>query len=102
MDDCFVPWRKLISISTCIVLLTNLNDNITNTVEQAKYYYSENENNQKLNFLDIMIILHNNGKIDTDIFYRITNTHNYLRYHARVKNSIPFTLAKKITNILFG
>ena len=56
---------------------------------------------KKLNFLDIMIILHNNGKIDTGIFYKITNTHDYLRYDSNhpvyVKNNIPFTLAKKIT-----
>ena len=47
-----------------------------------------------------MIILHNNEIIDTDISYKITNTHDYLRYDSNhpvhVKNNIPFTLAKKI------
>ena len=98
MDDCFVPWPKFISISTFIKLLNDLDDNITYTVEPSKYYHSENY--QKLNFLDIMITLNDNGKIDTDIFYKITNTHGYLRYDSNHpvhdKNNIPFTLAKKI------
>ena len=89
MDDCFVPWSKLISISTFIKLLNDLDDNITYTVEPSKFYHSENY--QKLNFLDIMIILNDNGKIDTDIFYKVTNTHVFFDM---IKNNIPFTLAK--------
>ena len=102
MDDCFVPWPKLISISTFIKLLNDLDGNIAYTVEPSKYYHSENY--QILNFLDIMIILNDNGKIDTDIFYKVTNTHDYLRYDSNhpvhVKNNTPF-FSEKNNCILF-
>ena len=55
---------------------------------------------QKLNFLDITIILYEDRRIVTDIYYKDTNTHDYLDYHSshpkHVKDNIPFTLAKKI------
>ena len=100
MDDCFTPWPKIISVSTFKEILNNLDDEIRFTIEPAVHYQKEGQNHQKLNFLDVMIILHENGKIETDIYYKDTNTHDYLHYDSdhptHVKDNIPFTLAKKI------
>ena len=53
-----------------------------------------------INFLDITVLLHENGHIETDIFYKETNTHNYLNYNSHhpnhIKYNIPFNLAKCI------
>jgi hypothetical protein len=53
-----------------------------------------------VNFLDISIILENSIKIKTDIYYKETNTHDYLNYNSHhpyhIKNNIPFNLAKRI------
>ena len=59
-----------------------------------------NEVCQILNFLDISVILHPTGHIETDIYYKVTNTHDYLSFHSHhplhIKNNIPFVLAKRI------
>ena len=51
-------------------------------------------------FLSLKVISEPNGQILTDIFYKETNTHEYLHYDshhpAHVKNNIPYCLAKRI------
>ena len=50
--------------------------------------------------LDITIILHDSKIIETEIFYKQTNTHDYLHYDSHhpqhIKNNIPYNLAKRI------
>ena len=45
-------------------------------------------------------MLHSDGRIETDIYYKDTNSHDYLHYNSHhpehVKKNIPYTLAKKI------
>ena len=61
---------------------------------------TKHENEQHINFLDATVILHKNGKIETDVFYKDTNTHDYLDYRSHhpihVKNNIPYNMAKRI------
>ena len=102
IDDCFQPWSRSADINTFFNLLNDLHPDITFTMEKGvkvqgstcSIFYI------KLNFLDITIILHQDGRIETDIFYKDTNTHDYLDYYSshptHVKDNIPFTLAKKI------
>ena len=44
--------------------------------------------------------MHENGYVETDIFYKETNTHDYLNYDSHhpyhIKYNIPFNLAKRI------
>ena len=100
MDDCFTPWPKAMDIFTFKNLLNNLDENIRFTLDPAEHFNKGCEIYQKLNFLDITVILHKNGKVDTDIYYKDTNTHDYLDYHSdhptHIKNNIPFNLAKRI------
>ena len=55
---------------------------------------------QVLKFLDVSIILHQNGQLETDIFYKETNSHDYLNYFSHhpqhTKQNIPYNLAKRI------
>ena len=52
------------------------------------------------NFLSLKVYTTATGKIITDIYYKETNTHEYLHYNshhpAHVKNNIPYCLAKTI------
>ena len=45
-------------------------------------------------------MLHPNGKVETEIFYKETNTHCYLHYDthhpSHIKRNIPYNLAKRI------
>ena len=55
---------------------------------------------QVLNFLDVSTILHQNGRLETDIFYKETNWYDYLNYFSHhpehTKQNIPYNLAKRI------
>ena len=100
IDDCFQPWPRSTNIKTFFDLLNDLHPDITFTMEKGIEQSTLSITNQKLNFLDITIILKDDGSIETDIFYKDTNTHDYLDYYSshpkHVKDNIPFTLAKKI------
>ena len=55
---------------------------------------------QTFDFLDITIILYEDGKVETDIYYKPTNSHQYLDYNSfhpqHIKDNVPFGLAKRI------
>ena len=97
IDDCFQPWPRSVDINIFLDLLNDLHPDINFTMEKG---VAHTRFSVKLNFLDITIILHQDGRIETDIYYKDTNTHDYLDYHSshpkHVKDNIPFTLAKKI------
>ena len=52
------------------------------------------------NFLSLKVFKHQSGTITTDIYYKETNTHEYLHYDSHhsshVKDNIPYCLAKTI------
>ena len=102
IDDCFQPWLRSANIDVFLDLLNDLHPDISFTMEKGVKVQGSKRSifYIKLNFLDITIILHQDGRIETDIFYKDTNTHDYLNYYSshpkHVKDNIPFTLAKKI------
>ena len=75
------------------------------TVEKRKHSCKQDFNTfvQVLHFLDVSFILHQNGRIKTGIFYKETNSHEYLNYFSyhleHTKQNIPHNLAKR--TILF-
>ena len=72
------------------------------TVEKRKYSCEQNFDTfvQVLNFLDVSIILHQNGQLETDIFLKETNSHDYLIYFSHhqehKKQNLPYNLPKWI------
>ena len=70
------------------------------TFENPEIIYENEKKVEVLNFLDIKVILHEDNSVETDIYYRPTNTHDYLPYHSahpdHTKNNIPYNLAKRI------
>ena len=53
-----------------------------------------------LNFLDVNVILHEDGQVETDVYYKATNSHDYLDFDSHhpthIKENIPFNLEKRI------
>ena len=83
------------------IVLSNLHPTIAFTVEPAKL-----DNFSKIltiNFSYITVLLHENGYVETDIFGKETNIHDYLNYNNHhpnhIKCSISFNLAKP--NLVF-
>ena len=70
------------------------------TFENREIIYENEKKVQVLNFLDVKIILHEGNSVETDIYYKPTNTHDYLPYNSahpdHTKNNIPYNLAKRI------
>ncbi|XP_065650904.1 uncharacterized protein LOC136079116 [Hydra vulgaris] len=100
IDDGFVALLKSINVNLLIKCLNSLHPDIKNTEEQSKISYTNTSQYQFLNFLDKTVILHDNNIIETDIFYKPTNSHDYLNYKSHhpkhTKENILFTLAKRI------
>ena len=96
IDDGFILLKSTIDIYVLTNILNNLHPMIKFTVEPGK----QTTDQQEINFLDIMVILNRNGTIETDIYYKETNCHDYLNYHSHhpihIKNNIPYNLAKRI------
>ena len=55
---------------------------------------------QVWNFLDVSIILHQNGGLETVLIYKETNSHDYVNYFSHhsghKKQNISYNLAKRI------
>ena len=53
-----------------------------------------------------MVIKNEHGKVETDIYYKKINNHEYLNYNSHhpthIKNNIPFNLAKRIIVFCFN
>ena len=101
IDDGFILWLKDMNLERFKSIMNNLHPSIKWTFELGEtVVLRSGEEVKKLNLLDILILLYLDGRIETDIFYKDTNTHDYLLYNSHhpehVKNNIPFTLAKKI------
>lgn len=100
MDDGITPWPKALDINVFNRILNNLDEKIEFTMEPASIKSSNNEDYQSLNYLDIAVILHPTGQIETDIYYKPTNTHDYLDFYSHhpihIKKNIPYVLSKRI------
>ena len=86
---------KIASLDHFDNLLNNLHPRIKFTKE-----WSEKE----INFLDVTVIKNTNGKVTTDVFYKATDSFNYVNFksgHPRhTKINIPFNLARRIRTIV--
>ena len=98
MDDGFLPCHSALGLNTLKNVLNNLHPTIKFTVEREKF--DTFSKTLVINFLDITVLLLENGYIEINLFYKETNTHNYLNYNSHhpnhIKCNIPFNLAKRI------
>ena len=67
------------------------------TFEKPEIIYENEKEKHVLSFLDVK---HEGNSVETDTYYKPTNTHDYLpynsAYHDQRKNNIPYNLAKRI------
>ena len=102
MDDGFVLWPKNANIDVLRKLLNELHPSQKFTVEKRKNSCEQKFDTfvQLLNFSDVSIILNQNGRLETDIFYKETNSHDYFNYFSHhpehKKQNIPYNLTKLI------
>lgn len=95
LDDIFLVFKARFGpVSYIQNLLNEMDPNLQFTMEQ---------DNNSLPFLDVMVY-RENQQIKTDIFYKATDTHNFLRFDSchpkHTKISIPYSQAKRICLIV--
>ena len=101
MDNGFLLWPVRLNFDNFMTCLNNLHLSIKYTFEKAKITKDEKGNQiQVLNFLDVNVILNDKNEISTDVYYKDTNTHDYLPYDSAhresCKKNVPYNLAKRI------
>ena len=100
MDDGIIFLPCHICKNVFLSHLNEMNKDIVFTLEDSEKVMLKNKQIERINFLDISIIIDENGVINTDIYYKTTNSHDYLHYDSfhpvHTLNNIPYCLAKKI------
>ena len=95
LDDIFVKWRK--SFGDSSDLLRDMND------LDAKINFTLDKGNS-IPFLDVRFSLTVTNELSTDIFYKETDSHNYVPFFSfhphRTLTNIPYTLARRICTIV--
>ena len=78
LDDCFIFWTKgEDDLEIFHSILNNLHPNLTFTIEQS---------DEKLPFLDVLL-LKNGNRIITDIYFKETDSKQYLNFHSCHRNT---------------
>ena len=95
LDDVFLKWRmSLGDPKDFFDVLNNIEDKINFTMESGK----------RIPFLDVLFILGDDGRLSTDIYYKPTDTHNYVQFGSfhphKTLTNIPFTLARRVCIIV--
>ena len=89
LDDCLLIWKTSFAHPSTIL-------DILNTLHIDIQFTNEISNLHTVPFLDLLISI-TDGKINTDIFYKATDTHRYLPFHSchpkHIKINIPYNLA---------
>ena len=95
LDDGFIPWLKRFGDS--VYLENKLND------LHPKLTFTFEKSSESISFLDVQVYIED-SKVKTDIFYKPTDSHNFLRFdscHPRhTKTNIPFGQARRICTIV--
>jgi hypothetical protein len=72
-----------------------INNRLKFTMEKSK---------EKINFLDITVEINEQGTISTDIFYKMTDSHQYLDFYSchpkHVRTNIPYNMMRRISRIV--
>ena len=72
LDDCFIPWTKTVSdLESLHNILNNLYIDIKFTLQFS---------NTEQSFLDVLV-KNRDGKIETDIYYKDTDSKQYLLFY---------------------
>ncbi len=94
LDDCFIIWPKEWDLEEFTTFLNELHTDINFTKDCSDH---------EIPFLDILVYMVE-GNIKTTIFYKTTDSHQYLHYNSchprHTKNSIPYAQARRLCTII--
>lgn len=96
IDDTFILWPFTEdALAKFIGLLNSMNSSVSYTVEKSY---------KNLSFLDILVYKDDNDVLKTDIYYKATDSHNFLHFNSNhprhIIRNIPYNQAKRISKIV--
>jgi len=95
LDDCFIYWPDhLGNVTEFLQILNSMH---------PKLQFTMNISKTEIPFLDILL-LNKDGHIETDIYYKATDSHNYVPFSSchphHTKLNIPYSIARRICTIV--
>ena len=95
LDDIFLKWRCSLGDPYSLLRdMNNLDPKIRFTMEMGK----------SLPFLDVRFTLTDSNELETDIYYKATDSHNYVPFFSfhphKTLTNIPYSLARRICTIV--
>ena len=100
MDDGIVFLPAHICKNKFLSILNAMDPAIEFTLEESETATVLGKKVERLNFLDISTMIDDEGLTSTDIYYKSTNSHDYLHYDSfhpeHTLKNIPYCLAKRI------
>ena len=96
LDDCFINWNTVIAeVTELLLTIHNLHKGIKFTMDAHP---------TKNTFLQIFLGVNNNNKVITDIYYKPTDTFQFLPFTSchpkHIKKNVPYNLARRIWTIV--
>ena len=82
MDDGFIFWPLKLNFGNFKTCLNNMHPSSKFKFENPEIIYENEKKVQVLNFSDVKTILHEDNSVETDFYYKPTNTHDYLLYNS--------------------
>ena len=100
MDDGIVSLPSSMDIAKFSKILNSMDRRLKFTIERARQEQDHGRVFKIVSFLDVWLRHHLDSTIETDVFYKSTNNHDYLDYFSHhpqhVKDNVPYNLAKRI------
>ena len=95
LDDIFLKWKNSLGNPSDLLLAMNsLDPKIKFTMESG----------DSLPFLDVKFTLESDNSLSTDIYYKETDSHNYVPFFSfhpkKTLSNIPYSLARRICTIV--
>ena len=95
LDDVFLKWKCALGDPRELLReMNSLDPSINFTMEKGK----------SLPFLDVSFSLNSKNQLDTDIYYKKTDSHNYVQFFSfhphKTLTNIPYSLARRICTIV--
>ena len=78
MDDGFTFWPLKLNFENFKTCLNNMHLSIKFAFGSSETIYENKKKVKVLKFLDVKIIWHEDNSVETDIYYKPMNTHDYL------------------------
>ena len=106
MGDGFIFLPLKLNFENFQTCLNNMHASNKVTFEKQEMIYKNEKKVQVLDLFDAKILLHEDNVFETDIFCKLTITHDYLPYDSahpdHTKNNIPYNLVERIIVFIYN